>query len=81
MEDKQVLSVSQLNKYIKFLFDNEPLLRNVYVKGEISNYTYNTSSRHMYFTLKDKESAIKVVAFRDCTSHLAFEPSNGLNII
>lgn len=58
-----VYSVSQINSYIKNMFDNDYLLRNVQVKGELSNVKYH-SSGHIYFTLKEEGSAIAGVMFR-----------------
>ena len=74
------LTVSQINAYInkKLKFDNN--LKNIYVKGEISNFkTY--PSGHSYFTLKDKNSQIPAVMFKGRRRYLKFEPENGMKVI
>jgi exodeoxyribonuclease VII large subunit len=57
------LSVSQLTKYIKGVFDNDELLQSVWIKGEISNYTLHASG-HQYFTLKDDGASLRCVKFK-----------------
>ncbi len=51
--NQKILSIKDLNRYIKLRLENDPGLQNVWVRGEISNYTHH-SSGHMYFTLKDE---------------------------
>ena len=60
---KTFLKVSELNNFIKSMFDSNRLLASVHVKGEISNFV-NHRSGHFYFTLKDDASAIKAVMFK-----------------
>ena len=60
---KDVFSVSEVNNYISGMFDNDFMLKNICVSGEVSNITYHTSG-HIYFTLKDEESYISGVMFR-----------------
>ena len=74
------LSVSELNSKIKGIFDSEPALTDVWVKGEISNFK-NHSTGHFYFSLKDEESLIRSVMFRSSASRLAFVPENGMKVI
>ena len=74
------LSVSELNSKIKGIFDSEPALTDVWVKGEISNFK-NHSTGHSYFSLKDEESLIRSVMFRSSASRLAFVPENGMKVI
>ncbi len=76
-----VLTVSQVNTYIKALFDESMPLKNVYVNGEISNFTHYYRSGHMYFTLKDSESQLKCVMFSSAASKLRFKPDNGMKVI
>ncbi len=76
-----VYSVSQINRYIKNMFENDYLLRNVQIKGEISNVKYH-SSGHIYFTLKEAGSAIAAVMFRSArTQGLDFTLENGQSVI
>ncbi len=74
-----ILTVTQVNEYIKVLFEGEPLLSDMLVKGEISNFT-NHRTGHFYFTLKDETSAIKAVMFRSAASRLRFLPENGMKV-
>ena len=75
-----VLSVLELNEYIKDVFDNNPKLQSVSVKGEISNFIHHRSG-HMYFTLKDEDSQIKAVMFRGANMRLNFRPENGQKVV
>jgi exodeoxyribonuclease VII large subunit len=77
---QQVLSVTQVNEYIKRIFDSDASLASVAIKGEISNHKVYPSGHH-YFTLKDDESAIKCVMFRGNAMRLRFRPENGMKII
>ena len=76
---QQVLSITQINEYIRAMMDNDHLLGAVAVKGEISNYKVYPSGHH-YFTLKDESSALKCVMFRGNAMHLRFRPDNGMKI-
>ena len=76
----QVLTVSQLNTYIKSVFDQDYRLRNILVTGEISNFT-EARSGHLYMTLKDDRSALKAVMFRGSAIRLKFRPENGMKVI
>ena len=73
-------SVSELNGYIKTLFENDRSLRAVNVRGEISNFTRHTSGP-LYFSLKDSEGQIRAVMFRSSAVRLAFMPENGMKVI
>ena len=77
---QQVLSVTQINEYIRSKMDQDTLLGSVAVKGEISNYKVYPSGHH-YFTLKDEGSALKCVMFRNSAIRLKFTPENGMKII
>lgn len=77
---QQVLSITQLNEYIRSRMDADPLLTQVAVKGEISNYKLYPSGHH-YFTLKDESSALKCVMFKGSALRLRFRPENGMKII
>lgn len=78
---EKFITVSELNNYIKLLFDNTPTLQNIALHGEISNYTGRNRSGHIYFSLKDENSAIKAVMFKYDTYSLTFEPKNGDDVI
>ena len=77
---QQVLSVTQINEYIRGRLDADPLLAGVAVKGEISNYKLYPSGHH-YFTLKDEGGALKCVMFKGNALRLRFRPENGMKII
>ena len=78
--NEQTLTVTQLNNFIKGIIESEPMLSNVYVCGELSNYKIYPSGHH-YFTLKDRESSIRCVMFRRSASRLRFRPENGMGVI
>ena len=77
---QQVLSITQLNEYIRGKLDADSLLNGVAVRGEISNYKLYPSGHH-YFTLKDESSALKCVMFKGNAARLRFRPANGMQII
>lgn len=77
---QQVLSITQINEYIRSMLDKDSLLSSVAVKGEISNYKVYPSGHH-YFTLKDEGAALKCVIFRSNAMRLRFQPENGMKII
>lgn len=78
--ERQVLSISQVNEYIRDLMDNNALLAGVAVKGEVSNYKVYPSGHH-YFTLKDEGASLKCVMFRSSAVRLRFKIENGMKII
>lgn len=77
---KEVYSVSAVNQYIRQMFESDYALNHIYVKGEISNCKYHTSG-HIYFTLKDKGSAIACVMFAGARKGLSFRLSEGQQVI
>ncbi len=77
----EVISVSQLNKYIKAVFDENDILKNIYVSGEISNFKDYYRSGHYYFTLKDENAAIKCVMFSSHAQKLKFKPEDGMKVV
>ncbi len=79
-EDRRIFWVSELNNYIKQLFEADELLAGVLVRGELSNYKTYPSGHH-YFTLKDSESTLRCVMFRGNSSKLRFRPENGMKTI
>lgn len=81
MFETTVFSVSQLNTYVKSIIDSDLLLRNVFVTGEISNFTNHYRTGHYYLTLKDENAAVKAVMFRASNMRLRFIPENGMRVI
>ena len=77
---QQVLSITQINEYIRSKMDGDPLLNGVAVRGEISNYKMYPSGHH-YFTLKDEGAALKCVMFKGNATRLRFRPENGMKVI
>jgi len=77
---RQVLSVGQLTLLIKDLLWKEPVLRDLAVRGELSNFRHHTSG-HLYFTLKDENSSLRGVMFRSHAMSLTFRPHDGLKVI
>ncbi len=75
-----ILTVHQLNDYVRVLLTRDPLLQKVRVRGEISNLKIH-SSGHMYFSLKDEFGRIQCIMFRQQKEHLNFLPSNGMQVI
>ena len=78
--ENNVLSITQINEYIRSRMDSDPLLSAVAVRGEISNYKLYPSGHH-YFTLKDENAALKCVLFKGNAFRLKFRPENGMKII
>ena len=78
--DRNVLSVTQINEYIRAKMDGDSLLSALAIRGEISNYKLYPSGHH-YFTLKDDSAALKCVMFRSSAVRLKFRPENGMRII
>ena len=77
---QNVLSISQLNEYIRRKLDSDALLGSIAVRGEISNYKVYPSGHH-YFTLKDENSSLKCVMFKGNAMRLRFRPDNGVKVI
>ena len=77
--ERGTLSVTELNAYIKDRMDLDPLLLDVCVRGELSNYKIYPSGHH-YFTLKDQESSLRCVMFRGNASKLRFRPESGMGV-
>ena len=77
----QVITVSQLNFYIKSLLDGNDALKQVFLTGEISNFTDHYRSGHFYFSLKDEKSVIKCVMFSRYSSRVRFHPEDGMKVL
>ncbi|MCR8995100.1 exodeoxyribonuclease VII large subunit [Brevibacillus laterosporus] len=80
MKPAEVMSVAELNRYVKRMMEGDLRLADVWVRGEISNFTHHHSG-HMYFTLKDKDSRLKIVMFASYNRFLTFIPKNGTKAI
>ena len=78
--ERAVITVTELNEYIKSLLDGDAILKKIAVKGEISNFRPN-SSGHLYFTLKDEGGAVRCVMFRALAQKLKFTPEDGMKVI
>ena len=76
----EILTITQINEYIKSRLDADPILDKVVVKGEISNYKMYPSGHH-YFTLKDEGGALKCVMFKGNALRLRFRPDNGMQVM
>ena len=79
MNDKYI-TISQINNFIKGIFDSNSYLQKVYLRGEISNFKRHTSG-HLYLTLKDSESRISAIMFRSMAQKLTFAPVDGMNVL
>ncbi len=77
--ERQVLSVTELNNRIKGLLERDPMLAEVCVRGELSNYKIYPSGHH-YFTLKDSESSLRCVMFKGSAMKLRFRPESGMGV-
>lgn len=81
MSNGVVLSVSQLNRYVKSIIEQDMNLQTVFVEGEISNFTNHYKTGHYYMTVKDADSSIKAVMFRTANMRLKFMPENAMKVI
>lgn len=80
MNGSKIFTVREINNYIKRIMDNDIILSDLHIKGEISNYKLH-SSGHAYFTLKDNDSRIKCVMFKGNASKLKFMPEDGMSVV
>lgn len=77
----KIITVSQLNFYLKSVLDNDDRLRFLLMEGEISNLTDHYSSGHIYFSLKDEKSVVRAVMFSYAAKNLKFKPKNGMKVL
>ena len=75
------MTVAQINAYVKQLLDSDTLLPNVYVRGEISNFTNHYKTGHFYFTLKDSDGVLSAVMYKREASKLKFLPESGMKVV
>src|SRR5574344_1717623 len=79
MENKY-LTVSALTKYLKYKFDSDNNLRQVFIKGEISNFKFHTTG-HLYFSIKDETSKINAIMFSLNAKKMLFKPVDGMKVL
>lgn len=77
----QAFSVSQVNEYVRMLLDGNAVLKNIWVRGEISNFTNHYRTGHLYFSLKDEGGLIRAVMFRGDAAELSFVPEDGMKVL
>ena len=75
------VSVTQLNKYVSFILKEDSNIRNIKVRGEISNFVRNSNSGHCYFTLKDANASVRAVMFNSYAYNLKFAIENGMKVV
>ena len=78
--EQHIFGVTEVNELVKLLLDNEPMLQNICVRGELSNYKMYPSGHH-YFSLKDADGAIRCVMFKGSAMRLRFRPENGMKVL
>ena len=78
--NNEYITVAALTRYIKYKIDNDVNLREVYIKGEISNFKHHTRG-HFYFTIKDEESRINAIMFASSTKNINFTPVDGMKVL
>ncbi|MBQ9801676.1 MAG: exodeoxyribonuclease VII large subunit [Clostridia bacterium] len=77
----ELLTVTQLNEYLRLMMDSNPFLANIAVRGEISNFTNHYKTGHFYFSLKDETGTLRAVMFRSAAQYVTFRPENGMKVI
>ena len=80
MEEREIISVVQLNAWVKSLLEDEPAFHQIWVEGEISNYKHQ-SSGHLYFSLKDNQASVRCVMFSAKARLLRFRPDNSMKVL
>lgn len=80
-DERAILTVGQVNAYIKQLLESNRILSTIYIRGEISNFTDHYRTGHLYFSLKDETGVISAVMFNSAAKKLKFIPENGMKVI
>ena len=80
-ETVKIFSVDEISRVIKSVIDDNPLLKDVRVRGEITNFYHQRNSGHMYFDIKSRKSKLKCVSFRGMNQNFRFIPKNGMNVV
>ncbi len=81
MKAPSVVTVTQLNTYLKSVFDGDSNLTNIYLSGEISNFTNHYRSGHLYFSLKDEKCSVRAVMFSSSARRIRFTPQDGMKVL
>ncbi|MDL2252979.1 exodeoxyribonuclease VII large subunit [Ruminococcaceae bacterium OttesenSCG-928-I18] len=76
-----ILEVSALNRYVRSLFEGDPFLNDIAVRGEISNFYRNHKTGHCYFSLVDAKNSVKAVLFSREAQRLGFRPADGMDVV
>ena len=79
--ESKFLTVTQLNEYVKMLMDSNPVLKSVWIKGEISNFKNHYSTGHFYFSLKDDGGILRAVMFRSYAQNVRFALRDGMKVL
>lgn len=79
--ENKFLSVSQINEYIKMMMDSNPILKSVWIRAEISNFTNHYRTGHFYFSLKDDGALIRAVMFKSYAQNVAFDLKDGMKVL
>ena len=79
-EARKIYKVTEINRYLKNMIQNDPRLQQIWVTGELSNFKHHRSG-HMYFTVKDGASALRCVFFRRENSRIIFKPEDGMEVV
>lgn len=75
------LTVSQINEYVKMMMDSNPILKSVWIRAEISNFTNHYRTGHFYFSLKDDGALVRAVMFKSYAQNVAFDLKDGMKVL
>lgn len=82
MEERmKFITVTQLNEYVKMMMDSNPVLKSVWLRAEISNFTNHYRTGHFYFSLKDEGALVRAVMFKSYAQAVSFEPKDGMKVL